>query len=192
MDVDIDFPTTFDPLDYFDEAIRASMVNKDAELIKHPAGVYFQSIPQDSLTKLAAIPYKTAEELGYFKFDFLHLSLLDYFESKDEIRELIKIEPDWMLLESAVHVQKLFQLSKHYDVVSMVKPKTVQELADCIALIRPGKRFLLNAYIKDRNAVRKELYRKDEEAQYYFKKSHAISYALTIVLQLHLIKGKVL
>ena len=48
MDVDIDFKTTFDPLDYFDEAIRASMVNKDAQLIKHPAGVYFQSIPQDS------------------------------------------------------------------------------------------------------------------------------------------------
>lgn len=192
MDVDIDFKTTFDPLDYFDEAIRASMVNKDAQLIKHPAGVYFQSIPQDSITKFAAIPYKNAEELGYFKFDCLHLSVLDYFESKDEIRELIKIEPDWMLLESAVHVQKLFQLAKHYDVISLVKPKSVQELADCIALIRPGKRFLLDAYVKNRDAIRTELYRRDPEAKYYFKKSHAISYALTIVLQLHLIKGKVL
>lgn len=192
MDVDIDFQTTFDPLDYFNEAIRASMVNKDCELIKHPAGVYFQAIPKDSLTQLAAIPYKKAEELGYFKFDFLHLSILDYFENKDEIRELIKIEPDWMLLESAVHVQKLFQLGKHYDLVSQVKPKTVQELADCVSLIRPGKRFLLDAYIKNRNAVRTELYRRDPDAKYYFKRSHAVSYALTIVLQLHLIKGKVL
>ena len=111
---------------------------------------------------------------------------------KEEIRQLIKIEPDWMLLESAVHVQKLFQLSKHYDLVSQVKPKTVQELADCIALIRPGKRFLLDAYLKNRDAIRTELYRRDPDSKYYFKKSHSISYALTIVLQLHLIKGKVL
>ena len=192
MDVDIDFKTTFDPLEYFDEAIRASMVNKDRQLIKHPAGVYFQSIPKDNVTGFAAVPYKDAEDMGYFKFDCLHLSILDYFDNKAEIKELITIEPDWMLLESAVHVQKLFQLSKHYDVVSLVKPKTVQELADCIALIRPGKRFLLDAYVKNRDAIRTELYRRDPEAKYYFKKSHAISYALTIVLQLHLIKGKVL
>lgn len=192
MDVDIDFQTTFDPLDYFNEAIRASMVNKDAQLIKHPAGVYFQAISPDSVTGFAAVPYKDAEDLGYFKFDFLHLAILDYFDSKDEIRQLIKIEPDWLLLESAVHVQKLFQLSKHYDLVSQVKPHSVQELADCIALIRPGKRFLLDAYVENRNAIRTELYRRDPEAKYYFKKSHAISYALTIVLQLHLIKGKVL
>ena len=31
MDVDIDFQTTFDPLEYFDTAIRASMVNKDRQ-----------------------------------------------------------------------------------------------------------------------------------------------------------------
>ena len=191
MDVDIDFQTTFDPLDYFDEAIRASMV-RDGELVKHPAGVYFQAIPKDALTNFAAIPYKAAEDLGYFKFDCLHLTILDHFGNKDEIRQLINIEPDWMLLESAVQVQKLFQLSKHYDLVSQVKPKTVQELADCVSLIRPGKRFLLDAYLKNRDAIRTELYRRDPDAKYYFKRSHAVSYALTIVLQLHLIKGKVL
>lgn len=192
MDVDIDFQTTFDPLVYFKEGIRASMVSKEGQLIKHNAGVYFQAISPDSVTGFAAVPYKDAERLGYFKFDFLHLSLLDYFDSKEEIRQLIRIEPDWMLLESAVQVQKLFQLSKHYDLVSQVKPKNVQELADCIALIRPGKRFLLDAYVKNRNAIRTELYRRDPESKYYFKKSHAVAYALTIVLQLHLIKGKVL
>ena len=57
MDVDIDFKTTFDPLEYFDTAIRASMVSKERQLIKHPAGVYFQSIPVDSVTGFAAVPY---------------------------------------------------------------------------------------------------------------------------------------
>ena len=191
MDVDIDFPTTFNPLDYFDTAIRASMV-KNGKLVKHPAGIYFQDIPVDNITDLAAIPYKEAERLDFFKVDFLHLSLLDNFKHKDEIRALIEIEPDWLLLESPNIVQHLFQIHQHFDVIIQVKPKSVIELADCIALIRPAKRYLLDYYIKNPLIIRPEIYSKPENGKYYFKKSHAIAYALTIVLQLHLIKGNVI
>lgn len=187
MDVDIDFRTDFDPLTIFEDAIRASRV-QDGELKAHTAGVYFQHIPKDKITGLAAIPYDKAEELGYFKIDFLHLSFLDNFESKDEIRVLLDKEPDWMLMQSPDTVPKLFQLHKHFELVSRVKPQSVQELADCIALIRPGKRYLLDAYIKDRDVVRSELYTKPEDGRAWFKRPHAIAYALTIVLQLHLIK----
>lgn len=187
MDVDIDLKTDFDPLKYFSGAIRASMV-KDGDLVKHPAGAYFQPIPVDSVTGLAAIPYEQAEELGYFKVDFLHLSLLDYFDNKQQIRTLLKQEPDWALLENPDIVGKLFQIHRHYDLIAQVKPRSVQELADCIALIRPGKRALVHAYIKNREKVREQLYMKPQEG-YYFKKSHAIAYAMTIVLQLHLAKG---
>jgi DNA polymerase III alpha subunit len=180
MDVDIDLKTDFDPLKYFKDAVRASMV-KDNQLVKHPAGAYFQPIPVDGVTGLAAIPYEQAEELGYFKVDFLHLSLLDCFENKVQIRTLLKQEPDWSLLENPDVVE----------LISQVKPRSVQELADCIALIRPGKRMMVQAYLKDRKKVREELYKKPEEG-YYFKKSHAIAYAMTIVLQLHLAKGGIL
>jgi DNA polymerase III alpha subunit len=190
MDVDIDFKTDFDPLVYFKEAIRASMV-KNKELIKHPAGAYFQPIPIDPVTNLASIPYEQAEELGYFKIDFLHLSLLDCFENKQQIRTLLKKEPDWQLLQSPTIVSKLFQVHRHYNLLAEVKPVSVQELADCIALIRPGKRHLLNPYIKDPEVVRQELYRKPDDG-YYFKKSHAIAYSLTIVLQLHLVKAGII
>lgn len=190
MDVDIDLKTDFDPLKYFKEAIRASMVKND-DLVKHPAGAYFQPIPVDAVTGLAAIPYEQAEELGYFKIDFLHLSTLDYFDNKQQIRTLIKKEPDWLLLQSPSIVPKLFQVHRHGKLLAEVKPKSVQELADCIALIRPGKRNLLHAYKKAPDVIRKELYRKPEEG-YYFKKSHAIAYALTIVLQLHLAKAGIL
>ncbi len=190
MDIDLDLKTDFDPLKIFDEAVRASMV-KNNDLIKHNVGVYFQSIPVDKLTGLAAIPYKQAEEVGYFKVDFLHLSLLDVFNSKEEIRELLKLEPDWSLLMRPDVVSNLFQISKQYDLVSKLAPKSVQELADCIALMRPGKRHLVDAYIKDKTLVREELYRKPDDDKYYFKRGHAISYALNIVLQLHLIKGGV-
>lgn len=190
MDVDIDLKVDFDPLKYFSEAIRASMV-KNGELIKHPAGAYFQPIPVDSVTGLAAIPYDRAEDLGFFKIDFLHLSTLDFFENKQQIRTLLKKEPDWLLLQSPSAVAKLFQIHRHYNLLAEVKPQSVQALADCIALIRPGKRHLVKPYIKNPDLVRQELYRKPEEG-YYFKKSHAIAYSLTIVLQLHLVKAEIL
>jgi len=189
MDIDIDLKTDFDPLEVFKEAVRASMVKND-DLIKHNVGVYFQSIPIDSLTGLAAIPYKEAEEVGYFKMDFLHLALLNVFETKEEIRELLNLEPDWSILMNPDAVSKLFQIHRQYDLVSKLQPKSVQELADVLALMRPGKRHLVDAYLKEKELIREELYRKTEE--YYFKRSHAISYALNIVLQLHLIKGGVI
>lgn len=190
MDIDLDLKTNFDPLEIFD-AVRASMV-KNNDLVKHNVGVYFQSIPVDSMTGLAAIPYEQAEEVGYFKVDFLHLSLLDVFESKTEIRELLRHEPDWSLLMRPDIVPKLFQIHKQYDLVSKLAPKSVVELADCIALMRPAKVHLVDAYLKEKELIREELYRKPDDGKYYFKKGHAISYALNIVLQLHLIKGGVM
>lgn len=191
MDIDLDLKTDFDPLEIFPEAVRASRVEKE-QLVKHNVGVYFQNIPIDSMTGLAAIPYEQAEEVGYFKVDFLHLSLLDVFETKHEIRELLKREPDWSLLMRPDIVPKLFQIHKQYELISRLVPKSVEDLADCIALMRPGKRHLVDAYLKEKQLIRTELYRKPDDGKYYFKKGHAISYALNIVLQLHLIKGGIL
>lgn len=191
MDIDIDLQTKFDPTKVFDNIVPASMV-KNGELVKHPCGHYFQRIPVDPHTELAAIPYEPAEELGYFKIDFLHLSVLDYFENKDEIRTLLKIEPNWDILLEKQHVQKLFQIHRHDRLLTKIRPRSVQELADCIALIRPGKRHLIDDYIIDRDGVREsELYAQDEQG-YTFKRSHALAYAMTIVLQLHLIQLEVL
>lgn len=187
MDIDLDFKTTFDPLEIFD-AVRASRVNEGA-LVKHNVGVYFQDIPIDPLTGFSAIPYKEAEEVGYFKIDFLHLNVLDHFETKDEIKQLLAVEPDWSLLGQQEAVEKLFQIHNYYDIISRIMPKSIPELAECIALIRPAKHYLINAYLKDPNAIRSEIWTKPEDGKYYFKKSHATAYAMTIVLQLHLIKG---
>lgn len=82
---------------------------------------------------------------------------------------------------------KLFQLAKHGELLQKVKPRSVQELADCMALIRPGKKALLGLYVKEREACRRTLYAKDDQG-YSFKKSHALAYALVVVLQLHLIE----
>lgn len=196
MDVDIDLATTFRPLDYFPTAIRASQI-QDGHLKPHNVGVYFQAIPIDPLTSLAAIPYDKAEEYGFFKIDFLHLSILDIFENKEQIRILLQKEPNWTLLQMPSVVQRLFQVGKQFELLSKVKPQSVMELADCIALIRPGKRQAIKAYLKAKergvlDKFRKFLYAKPNDNKAYFKKPHAVAYSLTIVLQLHLIEGGIL
>jgi DNA polymerase III alpha subunit len=185
MDIDIDTPTTFNPLEVFPNVTKACIIKND-EIVPHPCGVYFQNIPQDPITKLSAIPYDIAEELNYLKIDFLHLGVYDNFKSREEIEELLKIDPDWNLLLVPSNVNKLFQISKHLDILLKIRPKSIEELADVIALIRPGKRELLNLYLVNKDMARRILYAKDENG-FSFKKSHAIAYSLVIVLQLHLL-----
>lgn len=189
MDIDIDLPSSFEPLKIFPESIKAS-VYKDKKLTPHPCGVYFQTVPKDPITNLSAIPYDIAEQVDCFKIDFLHLTIYDYFSSKEEIKELLKHEPDWSLLEIPSIVKQLFQLGKHFDLLTLVKPRSIQEVADCLALIRPQKRFLLKYYLENKDKTRKDqLYKYDKGDGYAFKLGHAISYSLVIILQLHLIKA---
>ena len=189
-DIDIDTANSFNPSTFFGNSIvtKASMI-KDGKLQGHPCGVYFQEVPVDPISKLAAIQYEDAEELGYFKVDFLHLNIYNHFKDKQEIKELLKVDPDWSLFNSPSTVSKLFQLSKHYDIINKVKPKSIMEVADLLALIRPGKTYVLNLYLRDKEKGRRELYKLDADGNYSFKKAHAISYALVVVLQLHLISA---
>ena len=187
MDIDIDVSDNKSVRELLG-AIRASIV-EHSELKPHIVGLYFQHIPVDMITGLAAIPYKEAEEYGYYKFDLLNLNILDNFTSKKQIRELLKLKPNWKLLQDPNIIPKLFHLSKHEDVLKIIKPVTVEELADVLALIRPNKRHLIDKYSKDVVNTRKELYKKVDASD--LRKSHAIPYALLIVLQLHLLEAGV-
>jgi hypothetical protein len=188
MDIDIDIVDTVDLEKVFPEFRRASRVDKGA-LKPHPCGGYFETIPLDPLTNLAAIPFKDAEALGYVKVDFLHLSLLSKFTSKEEIHTLINREPDWSLMEDENIVRQLFQLNNSWEFVSAIKPKSIEEVADTIAIIRPDKRHLLNQYIDNKESTRKKLYRTSADDKSTFRRSHALAYALTVVLQLNTFKG---
>lgn len=184
FDIDLDLPPGTDIRRLFPTAVPASRVDKD-ELVKHPCGHYFENIAVDQLTGLAAIPHKEAADVGYTKIDFLHLSLLSAFETKTEFRKACNKEPDWSLLKRQDIVSQLFQIKNHYDTVQKVKPKSVQELADIVALIRPDKRHLLNDYLRNREKVRPMLYRSRDDDKSAFRKGHAVAYAVTIVAQLN-------
>lgn len=184
MDIDIDISPETTPDKLFN-IVKASMVEQDT-LKKHPVGFYFQNIPTDPITGYSAIPYKVAEDLGFYKIDMLHLNILKQFDSKDEIRNLLKKPPNWKLLHDRSIVENLFHISKHFDIVYQVKPTSVLELADILALIRPNKIKLLDKYLRNRKVVRTELYTKRSKSD--LRKSHAIPYALLIVLQMNIIE----
>jgi hypothetical protein len=185
MDIDIDIPPNLEIDTVFNNLVSASMVT-DGKLMKHIVGYYFQDIPVDNVTGLSAIPYKKTEDMGYYKIDFLPVHLLDKFESKEQMRELQDIEPDWDLLNDENVVKNLFHLGNHFDIISIVKPRSILELADVFALIRPNKRPLLYKYMEDPDKYRVELYTKRMPED--MRKAHAIPYAILIVLQLHLIE----
>lgn len=186
MDIDIDFPSDFKCRDVFPQAVRASMVNKRGLLAPHPCGFLFQNMAVDSVTGFAAIPFEEAEILGFFKIDFLHLSAINPIQSKQEIRDLSNKDPNWDILLDDNHVKKLFHINRHGVLLRQLNPQSVNDLADVLALIRPAKKHLVDDYMRNKESTRLQLYTKSGD--YYFKRSHAIAYSLTIVIQMHLIE----
>jgi hypothetical protein len=184
-DIDIDVPSDFDPLEVFPGVVRASRVLNE-DLAPHPCGYYFQNIPVDPETELSAIPFKEAEKVGFTKIDFLHLHVYDDFQNQNEIRALLKIEPNWSeLLARKEIVETLFQLSKHWKTVDLIKPDSLPVVADIMALIRPGKKHLIRGYARGEVSP-DDIYSPDAKG-YVFKKSHAYGYAHVVKLQLNLI-----
>jgi len=53
-----------------------------------------------------------------------------------------------------------------------------------LALIRPGKRHLLN---KPMAEIKKEIWVKPTDGNYFFKKSHSIAYSHLVVLHMNLL-----
>lgn len=184
MDIDLDLRSDT-PISKIFPTWRQAMQVVNGRAMKHPCGIHPQAIPIDPITKLAAIPHKAAQTIGYFKIDMLHNTVYNHFESKDEIEALLEVDPPWDLLKSASVVKQLFQISKHYDLIKRLKPRSIEDLADAIALIRPGKRNLVDKYLENKELIRKFLYDKSD-GEYSFKRGHAIAYAQVIVLQLHL------
>lgn len=180
-DIDIDMKNREDILSII-STIPASKVN-GTKITPHNTGVYFQNIPTEPFRGLSSIDYQRAEELGYIKVDFLNLSFLNNFSSNTEIDQLLEKEPVWELLESKEVVSKLFHLGNHFHIVEKIKPKSVLDLAICVALKMPGKAYLV---YQDIDTIKSKIWIKEDGIQ--FKKSHSIAYATVIKLQLLLLE----
>ena len=182
MDIDIDFPDRKKVLDII-QHIPARL--EDGK--KHNTGVYCHSIPYNPLTDTASIDYKSAEERGYFKIDFLNVSAYNGVKDESHLVELLNTEPLWDLLYEKDVCDQLFHVNGYHNLLAELKPKSILELATVLAMIRPGKKHLIPVCKeKGFQAVNDEIWTKTEDA-YFFKKAHAISYASVIVVQLNLL-----
>ena len=182
-DVDIDFFDRDGVLKLFKHT-PASII-KDNKIEKHKTGVYFHAIPSNPINGYATLDYKKAEDRGYFKIDCLNVNIYKNIKSEQELVELMIEEPDWDMLKDPKVVENLFHLNSHYNIVSKLEPKNIEQLAAVLAIIRPAKRGLM---YKDWTDILKEVWVKPTDGSYFFKKSHAVAYAHAIVVQLNLIK----
>lgn len=181
-DIDIDFIDRSKALELF-EHVRASRKDDDT-LVPHNTGVYFHSVPVDAVTGLCSLPYQDAEAAGYFKIDFLNVSLYKDIRNEEHLLQLMNTEPLWDLLEQSDFVDLLFHINGHGNILKQMKPKSIEQLAAILAMIRPAKRHLIG---KGWDEVMNEVWIKPDTEEYYFKKSHATAYAVAIVVQMNLI-----
>lgn len=179
-DIDIDILDRESILKHI-EHVPASMIVDDI-IKKHNVGIYLQPIPTFLDSGLAAIGYKEAGDYGFFKIDVLNNSVYEGIETEEELDKLIEQEPNWNLLQKVEIVQQLFQVANHFDMLVKWKPSSVEELAMFIAMIRPSKKYLMEA--NSWEVVKKDIWVKPEEG-HYFKKSHSYAYAMALVVQLN-------
>ena len=178
-DIDIDLKNRDDVLNKL-KHIPASIITNTVK--KHNTGVYFHDIPHDPTTNLSTINYKEAEELGYFKLDLLNVNIYEHVKDEAHLNRLLERNPDWTLLLHKEIVQQLFHIHDHYEIVSQMKPTSIDQLAMVLAIIRPAKRHLLG---QPWTVIEEQVWQKPRDGSYYFKKSHAISYAYAITVQLN-------
>jgi DNA polymerase III alpha subunit len=180
-DIDIDFSDRKKVLDIVQHIPAA--IKDNGTFKKHNTGVYCHSIPYNPITDTASIDYKSAEDRGYFKIDFLNVGIYKDVKSEQHLEQLLNREPLWDLLLEDEFTNNLFHVNGHGAILRQMKPKSILELAAVLAMIRPAKRYLIG---KDWATVNAEVWVKPSSDEYFFKKAHAVAYAAAVVVQMNL------
>lgn len=161
-------------------------IKKGNKLTKHGSGLYVTDIPVDPISGAASIEYKAAEDRGYLKLDFLNMSLYSQVRNEEHLIELMHREPQWYELYDPDFLKQLVHIGNHYkSLIAMPEAvNSIPRLAMFLSVIRPAKKHLIGLKWKD---VAKEVWVPPADGQYYFKKSHAISYSHLVVVNMNLL-----
>ena len=178
-DIDIDFADRNIVLSLIDHRVAKLDTGK-----KHNTGVYVTEIPHNPVDNLATVEHKEADNRGYFKLDFLNVSIYKEVKNEAHLTELMERTPLWQLLEHKDFSEKVFHLNGHNELLKQLKPSSVSQLAATLAIIRPAKRHLAN---ENWDTIMKEVWIKPTNGDYYFKKAHAVSYATACVVHMNLL-----
>ena len=159
-------------------------IDRDGHVTKHNTGIYVNPIPANPITGYSNIDYQVAEELGYVKIDILNVHVYNQITGPDHLDRLVATEPVWELLRDREFVSGLIHVNGHYDLLQQHFPDTMDKLAMVLALIRPSKRYLIGRTWREINA---EIWQKPADGSYAYKRSHATSYALLVMLHMNIL-----
>lgn len=112
------------------------------------------------------------------------MSIYKDIKNEAHLQELMNKEPIWDLLTHDEFVDNVFHLNGHGDVCRKLKPTSIEQLAAVLAIIRPAKRHLVN---ESWETILKTVWIKPKDGEYYFKKAHAVSYAMACVVHMNLL-----
>ena len=184
---DIDIDLSFDGREQLLHHIRYTPAAMRAvtPVRRHASGVYVTSVPYDPVLDMCAIDYDAADKRGYFKLDLLTVHVYNQVRDEAHLTSLMH-EPDWSMLTRRNTVLELIHLSNHFQSIRMMPEPidSIPRLAMFLAAIRPAKKHLIG---KKWSEVAKEVWEKDADGEYGFKKSHSISYAQLVVVHMNLL-----
>ena len=182
-DIDIDFANRTSILNLITHTPARQIV--DGQVRRHNSGVYITDIPQDPVNGCAAIDYETAEQRGYFKIDFLNMSVYQLVQSPEHYQQMLDATPPWQRLwQDTEWSKQLVHVGNYTDLLNKMRPDSIPRMAAFISIIRPGKAHLQN---QSWDQVFAEVWDGNSSRGYTFKKAHAISYAALVALHMNLI-----
>jgi hypothetical protein len=179
-DIDLDFANREDVLKLI-QHVPARQSNGR----KHNSGIYVSDIPWDPVNQCAAIDYEEAEQRGYFKLDFLNMSVYQLIRDPAHYEAMLTATPPWQRLwTDHAWASQLAHVGNYTDLLRVMKPDSIPRMAAFISVIRPGKAHLQTRHWDEVFAT---VWDGDESRGYTFKKSHAVSYAALVALHMNLI-----
>jgi hypothetical protein len=182
-DIDIDFADRDSILKLIDTT-PARQIHQ-GQVRRHNSGVYATDIPWDPVNQCAAIDYETAEQLGYFKIDFLNMSVYQLIQDPEHYKQMLAQEPKWSRLWTDSEWSKqLVHVGNYTELLSSMKPDSIPRMAAFISIIRPGKAHLQN---QPWATVFESVWDGDNSQGFVFKHAHAIGYAALVALHMNLL-----
>jgi len=180
-DIDIDFSNRNDILDLINHTPARKLHKEKPE--RHNSGVYVQPIPYDPMLGCSSLHFKEAGERGYYKIDFLNVSVYQYIKNEEHYQKLLATEPPWARLNEPEFVQQIVHIANYSNAIAQAMPDSIPRLAMFIAALRPGKKHLLGKPWKE---MGKTIWDKVDDG-YAFKKSHSIAYSVLVALHMNII-----
>lgn len=182
-DIDIDFADRDHILKLISHTPARQITN--GQVRRHNSGVYVTHIPWDPVHECAAIDYEEAERLGYFKIDFLNMTVYQLIKSPQHYQQMLEKEPPWQRLwTDPAWAGQLVHVGNYTDLLSSMRPDSIPRMAAFISVIRPGKAHLQNRPWKQ---VFESVWDGDDSQGYTFKKSHSLGYAQLVALHMNLL-----